>query len=64
MKTITKLFLLLFCAFSYAQTSVNGSVVDDSGQPLPGANVIVLGTTTGTVTDFDGKFMLAGGYGS
>ncbi|MBE9488993.1 MAG: carboxypeptidase-like regulatory domain-containing protein, partial [Bacteroidetes bacterium] len=58
MKTITKLFLLLFCAFSYAQTSVNGSVSDDNGQPLPGANVIVIGTTTGAVTDFDGKFTL------
>ena len=58
MKTITRLFLLLFCAFSYAQTSVNGSVSDDSGQPLPGANVIVVGTTTGAVTDFDGKFSL------
>ncbi len=58
MKTITKLLLLLFCAFSYAQTTVNGSVSDDSGQPLPGANVIVVGTTTGTVTDFDGKFTL------
>ena len=58
MKTITKLILFLFCAFSYAQTSVSGSVLDDSGQPLPGANVIVIGTTTGAVTDFDGKFTL------
>ena len=58
MKTKITFFLLLFCAFSYAQTSVNGSVLDDSGQPLPGANVIVVGTTTGTVTDFDGKFTL------
>ena len=58
MKTITKLLLLLFCAFSYAQTSVNGNVTDDSGQPLSGANVIVVGTTTGVVTDFDGNYKL------
>jgi len=58
MKTITKLLLLLFCAFSYAQTSVNGNVSDDSGQPLAGANVIVVGTTTGAITDFDGNFTL------
>ena len=58
MKTITKLLLLLFCAFSYAQTSVNGTVSDENGQPLPGANVIVVGTTTGTVTDFDGNYTL------
>ena len=58
MSTITQFLLLFFCAFCYAQTTVNGTVTDDSGQPLPGANVIVIGTSTGAVTDFDGKYML------
>jgi iron complex outermembrane recepter protein len=58
MRTITKIILLLFCAFSYAQTTVNGNVSDNNGQPLPGANVIVVGTTTGAVTDFDGNYTL------
>jgi len=58
MRTITQFLLLFFCAFCYAQTSVNGTVTDDSGQPLPGANVIVVGTSTGAVTDFDGKYKL------
>jgi len=58
MRTILKIFLLFFCAFSYAQTTVKGTVTDDSGQPLPGANIIVVGTTTGTVTDFDGNYTL------
>jgi hypothetical protein len=58
MKTIFKVFLLLFCATTYAQTTVTGIVTDDSGQPLPGANVIIVGTSTGTVTDFDGNFSL------
>ncbi len=58
MRTITKIILLFFCAFSYAQTTVNGNVLDDNGQPLPGANVIVVGTTTGAVTDFDGNYTL------
>jgi len=58
MKTITKIILLFFCAFSYAQTTVNGNVSDDNGQPLPGANVIVVGTTTGAVTNFDGNYTL------
>ena len=58
MRTITKIILLFFCAFTYAQTTVNGNVLDDSGQPLPGANVIVVGTTTGAVTDFDGNYTL------
>lgn len=58
MRTILKIFLLIFCVSSYAQTTVQGKVTDDSGQPLPGANVIVLGTTTGAITDFDGNYVL------
>ncbi|MGC1633401.1 MAG: TonB-dependent receptor, partial [Gelidibacter sp.] len=37
---------------------VKGHVTDASGQPLPGANVIIVGTSTGTVTDFDGNYTL------
>lgn len=58
MKTILKLTLFLFCAITYAQTTITGTVNDDNGQPIPGANVIIVGTTTGTVTDFDGGFTL------
>lgn len=58
MKTIIPLFLLFFCGLSYSQTTVTGSVKDDNGQPIPGANIIVIGTSTGTVTDFDGNFSL------
>jgi len=58
MRTITQFLLLFFCVFTYAQTTVNGTVTDDSGQPLPGANVIVVGATVGAITDFDGKYML------
>ncbi len=35
---------------------VSGTVVDQDGNPLPGANVIVKGTSTGAQTDFDGNF--------
>lgn len=63
MKTISKklLFLLLFLPLAMlAQSTVNGVVTDQSsGQPLPGVNVIVKGTTKGTTTDFDGKFTLS-----
>ncbi|HQU59121.1 MAG TPA: carboxypeptidase-like regulatory domain-containing protein, partial [Saprospiraceae bacterium] len=39
--------------------TLKGIVVDkDSGDPLVGANVLIKGTTQGTVTDFDGKFQL------
>ncbi len=37
---------------------VSGSIVQNDGEPLPGANIIVMGTTTGTTTDRDGKFSL------
>ncbi|MBS9768414.1 MAG: SusC/RagA family TonB-linked outer membrane protein [Flavobacteriaceae bacterium] len=57
-----KLFLTLLLAFvvqvSFAQEKViTGTVSDESG-PLPGVNVVVKGTTKGTQTDFDGKFVL------
>ncbi len=58
MRTIIKILLLFFCAFTYAQTTLNGNVSDENGQPLPGANVIVVGTTNGAVTNFDGNFTL------
>lgn len=47
---------LLFGSVMYAQT-VTGTVSDETG-PLPGVNIIVQGTTTGTQTDFDGNYSL------
>ena len=58
MKTILKTLVFLFCVASFAQTTVKGTVNDASGLPLPGANIIVVGTSTGVVTDFDGNFSL------
>lgn len=40
--------------------SVSGKVIDSSGIPLPGVSVVVKGTTTGTITDSNGKFVLNG----
>src|SRR3970040_2154449 len=63
MKTIYKklLFLLLLLPFSIlAQNTLRGTVLDNaSGQPIPGVNVNVQGTTKGISTDFDGKFQLS-----
>ena len=42
-----------------AQVKVNGTVIDENGEAAIGANVIIEGTTTGTVTDFDGHFELS-----
>ncbi len=40
------------------QSTVTGTVTDETGSPLPGASVVVKGTTNGTQTDFDGNFTL------
>ena len=52
------LILLLSSAFIYAQKVVTGTISDNNGVPLPGVNVIVKGTTSGTATDFDGNYSL------
>ena len=50
-------FLMTTVAFS--QGTITGSVVDgDIGGPLPGANIVVQGTTNGVSTDFDGNFSI------
>lgn len=46
-------------AFGYSQTNINGNVVDQNNEPIPGANIVIVGKTIGTVTDFDGNFNLA-----
>jgi iron complex outermembrane receptor protein len=56
MKTTLTLFALFFGLATYAQTTVKGKITDESGLPLPGANIIVVGTTSGTVSDFDGNY--------
>lgn len=43
---------------AFAQKQVSGTVVDAAGEPIIGASVIVKGTSTGTVTDFNGSFTL------
>jgi hypothetical protein len=40
------------------QKTVSGKVTDSSGSPLPGVSVVVKGTTTGVITDMDGKYTL------
>ncbi len=53
------LVCLLLSTLSFSQEIVvSGSVISGDGSPLPGASVIVKGTSTGTQTDFDGEFTL------
>ena len=45
------------------QITVKGLVKDGTGEPVIGANVLVKGTTNGTITDFDGNFQLSANQG-
>ncbi|MEP5271440.1 SusC/RagA family TonB-linked outer membrane protein, partial [Maribacter dokdonensis] len=64
---------LMFSDFSYAinkgdasentlsiklQQQINGTILDENGTPLPGASVVIKGTSTGTQTDLDGNFTI------
>lgn len=51
---------MTLAAFAFAQDRVlTGTVRDESGSPMPGVNVIVSGTTSGTVSDVSGKYSLS-----
>ncbi len=60
LKGLVTLLLALVVQFTFAQQKkVTGTVTDaQSGEPLPGVNVVIKGTQNGTVTDFDGKFSI------
>ena len=62
MKTFLKsLCLLMFLAplISFSQAKLLGSVQDEAnGLPLPGVNILIKGTTTGSTTDFDGNYSI------
>ena len=58
------LLLALVVQVSFAQTKeVTGTVTDGSGVPLPGVNIVIKGTTTGTQTDFDGNYAISASTG-
>ncbi|MGB0392480.1 MAG: carboxypeptidase-like regulatory domain-containing protein, partial [Flavobacteriaceae bacterium] len=51
--------LLLVAPLSFAQSTITGTITDaETNDPIPGANVIVVGTNDGITTDFDGNFTL------
>ncbi len=59
MRKLLLLAMLLASATIFAQGTVTGTVIDsEMNGPLPGANVRVLGTNNGAITDFDGNFSL------
>ena len=62
---ILTLLLVFVVQLTFAQEkTISGTVSDDSGLPLPGATVLVKGTSTGTSTDFDGKYAIKANQGA
>ena len=51
-------------SFSYGQEkTITGNVTDQDGLPLPGVSVLVVGTTIGTQSDFDGNYTIKASIG-
>src|SRR5690606_23933216 len=73
-----KMFPLLFLTFTAVsmngapmsavplemlQQTITGTITDEMGSPLPGVNVLVVGTTNGTQSDFDGNYSITASQG-
>lgn len=62
MKTfLNSMLLLVFLipTVMWSQTTVSGTVTDQANVPLPGVNILIKGTNTGTTTDFDGNYSIS-----
>jgi hypothetical protein len=63
-KMFVMIVVLLVSTIAFAQGTISGSVTDGStGDPLPGASVLVKGTTNGVTADFDGNFTITANSG-
>ncbi|MFH6768601.1 TonB-dependent receptor [Gaetbulibacter aquiaggeris] len=65
MKVFFFYFLLLIPIgqIAFSQNVITGTVTDNNAQPLPGATILIVNTTKGTTTDFDGAFSLEASQG-
>lgn len=55
--------IFIFGMVGFTNAQITGSVLDEEGTPLPGASIVIKGTTTGTTTDFDGNFTIEASMG-
>lgn len=63
-RIFTLLLLFLFSLYSWSQGRVvTGTITDEEGNGIPGVTVLLVGTTTGAVTDLDGKFTINANQG-
>jgi TonB-linked SusC/RagA family outer membrane protein len=59
MKSKLTLILALYAMITgYSQQNITGTVLDENNIPLPGATIVVKGSSSGTSTDFDGNFTI------
>ncbi len=58
LKGILTLFIALVVQISFAQEKTISGTVGEASGALPGVSVVIKGTTTGTETDFDGKYSI------
>ena len=63
-KTFLTVSLSLLSIQLAAQNTINGTVTDENGSPLPGATILVVGTDEGVTSDFDGNFSIEALEGS
>ena len=61
---LATLLLLVGGSIAFAQQRITGTIVDLTGQPVIGSSVMIPGTTTGAVTDLEGKYALSVPTGS
>lgn len=57
--SVFMMLLVLSSTVALAQITVSGKILDESGAGLPGATVVVKGSTTGVVSDFDGNYRIS-----
>ena len=62
--SLLRIFMTLAFSFLSNAQQVTGSVSDDNGIPLPGASIVIQGSSSGTTTDFDGNFSIETSQGS
>ncbi|WP_339338651.1 MULTISPECIES: carboxypeptidase-like regulatory domain-containing protein, partial [unclassified Croceitalea] len=55
---------MLFAILSYGQQqTISGTVTDQNNLPLPGVSIVIVGTSNGTQTDFDGNYSITANVG-
>ena len=63
LKLLLLAFMVIFASFASAQDITSGILTDEQNMPIPGVNILVKGTTKGTLTDFDGKYTISASDG-